>query len=83
MLDLMDVIEDDPSSITIGWTDTDEALKATGHIKGEGNLPKRDFFGLTNKEIDELKRLYKKELETDETFEESILLEGIRGIGEG
>lgn len=40
----------DTNTIKIGITDSEEALKAHGHINGSSTLPKRDFFGLPNDE---------------------------------
>lgn len=45
MLDTMEVIEDDSESVTVGWQDEQQKLKAENHIHGV-TLPKRDFLGL-------------------------------------
>ena len=42
---------------------TKENLKASGHIHGSRNLPKRDFFGLTNEERKKVLLIPKKHLE--------------------
>jgi hypothetical protein len=57
MLGLMDVIEEDKATITIGWKDVTEAQKAHGHITGNVGV-KRDFFGLNEKEIKRLKDIF-------------------------
>ena len=48
MLGLMDVVLTSRNTITIGWSESDEAAKAHGHILGSDPGPKvkRDFFGL-------------------------------------
>lgn len=83
MLELLDVIQSSPDEVVLGWTDVGEAKKAYGHIEGTGKLPKRDFFGLTNSDIQDIKRIYKTELESGDTFEETILLEGLNSVDEG
>lgn len=55
MLGLMDIIEEARSKIVIGWTDPEEAGKAHGHVTGNIGVS-RDFLGLTQKEITELRR---------------------------
>jgi hypothetical protein len=54
MLGLMDIIEETETTIKIGWSDKLEANKAHGHISGNIGV-KRDFLGLNEKEILELK----------------------------
>lgn len=54
MLNFMDIIDEDQDSITIGWSDGDEAAKAHGHITGNVGV-KRDFFGVTTKELEGIK----------------------------
>jgi hypothetical protein len=55
MLQLMDIVEETPTTLTIGWRDDFQAQKASGHITGANNLPKRDFFGLSEGDIQRLK----------------------------
>ena len=56
MLGLMDVVDTEGGRITIGWEDDTQAAKAHGHITGaKGNLPVRDFFGLPQTEIEDIK----------------------------
>lgn len=55
MLGLMDIIEESRTSIVIGWNDDQEAGKAHGHVTGNVGV-QRDFLGLTQKEITELKK---------------------------
>lgn len=53
MLSNMDVLADGPNTVVIGFTDREEKLKAYNHNVGD-TLPKRSFFGVTNKEVKEL-----------------------------
>ncbi len=50
MLGLMDIIEEDKATITIGWRESEEAQKAHGHISGNVGV-KRDFLGLNEREV--------------------------------
>lgn len=56
MLGFMDLIDDSRDTITIGWNDREEQLKAHGHITGNKNGPgvQRDFFGLPSKSYDNI-----------------------------
>lgn len=49
MLGFMDIIEEDLTTITIGWTD-ENANKAHGHITGNVGV-KRDFLGLPDSDL--------------------------------
>ncbi len=53
MLGSIDVLSDGPNTIRIGFRDTKEKLKAFNHNTGD-TLPKRPFFGVTQKEVKEL-----------------------------
>lgn len=71
MMGLMDVIESSSSKIKIGWDSADEAAKAHGHIVGADlpngkKLPKRDFFGLTDSELAELRAAFKDKINESE-----------------
>jgi hypothetical protein len=57
MLGLMDVIEEDKATITIGWSDGSEAEKAHGHISGNVGV-KRDFFGLSEKDVKRVRTIF-------------------------
>lgn len=50
MLGLMDIVEEDSNTITIGWTDDKDAAKAHGHITGHVGVV-RDFLGLPDKDL--------------------------------
>lgn len=57
MLGLMDIIEEDKATITIGWRESEEANKAHGHISGAVGV-KRDFLGLSQKEVDTIRNRF-------------------------
>lgn len=63
MLGLMDIIEEKKNSIVIGWSDSTEAAKAHGHVTGNVGV-KRDFLGLTEKEVSELRAQWREVIET-------------------
>jgi hypothetical protein len=62
MLGLLDMIDETPNTITIGWVDEKENLKAYNHNVGD-TVPKRDFFGLTKGEIKEITQRFKSEVQ--------------------
>lgn len=64
MLGLIDVTADTSNTVTLGWDESDEAAKAHGHITGNPatRLPVRDFFGLNNKDINEVKNEFSSEI---------------------
>lgn len=57
MLGLMDIIEEDKATITIGWRESEEAQKAHGHITGHVGV-KRDFLGLSEKEVNTIRERF-------------------------
>lgn len=62
MLQSIDVLKDAGNVFTIGFTETIENKKAHGHQTGfEGEGPKREFFGVTDRELKELIREQFKE----------------------
>jgi hypothetical protein len=61
MLGNMDVVDDDETSFTIAIDDMD-APKAFNHITGD-TLPRRDFFGLSKSELDDLRSEFEDEIE--------------------
>lgn len=74
MLDLMDIIKEDSSSIRIGWTDSEDQAKATNHNFGV-TVPKREFLGLTEAEAKKIKEKYQRELDvvtSDNTTTSSV-----------
>jgi hypothetical protein len=77
MLGLMDIIDTTKNTITIGWDDDTQAAKASGHITGANHLPKRDFFGLTKDQFNELRAEFEDDIQTtiqaDEMPDEDIL----------
>lgn len=58
MLDTLDVKDIKASKIKIGWDDSIENAKAFNHNTGD-TLPKRQFFGITDKELAEIKDEFK------------------------
>lgn len=68
MLGTMDIIKDEKNKITIGWDDPTENAKAYNHNFGD-TVPKREFFGITTGEINEIARKYKPDLMTNENDE--------------
>jgi hypothetical protein len=62
MLGLIDVTSETKNTVTLGWSEGDEGAKAHGHITGGGRLPVRDFFGLNNKDIAEVKKEFSSEI---------------------
>jgi hypothetical protein len=61
MLGLMDIVDQDDNSITIGWDDSEQTAKAYNHNVGD-TVPKRPFFGLTSAELKELARELKPDI---------------------
>jgi len=48
------VVNQTSTTVTVGFTDFEEAQKAKGHITGANYLPRRDFFGLKKEELKEI-----------------------------
>ena len=63
MLGLIDVTSESENTVTLGWEDDDEGAKAHGHITGGGHLPVRDFFGLNDTDIKQVRAEFADELE--------------------
>lgn len=67
MLGLIDIKEIKGNTIKIGWNDPEQNAKAHGHMTGkDGKVPKmkRKFFGVTKEELKDIKRKYKKDLDS-------------------
>lgn len=62
MLGSIDIKRIEGNKITIGWNDTEENNKAYNHIVGD-TVPKRPFFGVTNKELRDLKSSFKEDID--------------------
>jgi hypothetical protein len=56
MLGFLDLVKTEGSKIILGWNDPNEAAKAHGHITGGATGKKRDFFGVSKAEVDEIKQ---------------------------
>ena len=61
MMGLIDIKRIEGNKITIGWNDAEQNPKAFNHIKGD-TVPKRPFFGVTNKELKGLKSEFADDL---------------------
>lgn len=83
MMASIDIIEVNGSKITIGIDDPSQAPKAFNHQTGD-TVPKRPFFGVTNKELKEyVLSEFKDEIKAKRTTsaeEQSRLISAIRGI---
>lgn len=89
MLSDMDIVNMSSQTVTLGFPDETENAKAFNHTTGD-TVPKRDFFGLPQKDLREIARRFSSELkelksrerrgepEDDETIESVI-----RGILSG
>lgn len=73
MLGLLDVSKETDNTVELSWEQDDEAAKAHGHIVGnpKTNLPKRDFFGLNNKDIEQVKNKFSEELASIKNLRDS------------
>lgn len=74
MLGLMDIIDEKKNKIIIGWNDNNEAAKAYNHITGD-TVPKRNFFGLPQSDIEEIVKEFKDELPFGDRNPTSIVKE--------
>ncbi len=54
MLGTLDVLSDEGNKLKIGWDDELQNAKAYNHNTGD-TLPKREFFGLSDSEVKEIK----------------------------
>ncbi len=59
----IDVLKPTQKGVLIGITDFENETKADAHINGKGNLPKRDFWGINNDELDDIVRPLVKEFQ--------------------
>jgi hypothetical protein len=64
MMGLLDIIDESANTITIGWEDETEILKAYNHNVGD-TLPRRPFFGLNKKEIREIVSQFKDDVQSN------------------
>jgi hypothetical protein len=70
MLGLLDITSEGEGFIEIGWNDFLEAEKAHGHITGAVGRT-RDFLGLPNKEIEEIRKQFIDLIEESNEDDES------------
>lgn len=65
MLGSLDIVESKGNSIKIGWDDSEENAKAYNHNTGD-TVPKRPFFGVTEKELREIKSEFEDKVKAQE-----------------
>jgi hypothetical protein len=59
MLNSIEVdVGDNPNKLVLEFSDEEESAKAHGHVTGGGYLPKRDFFGLDQADINKIRRQF-------------------------
>jgi phage gpG-like protein len=70
MLSAIDILQATPTSLRIGFNRQEEELKAFGHMTGmeghptlQGITPVREFFGITQSEISDIKGDFESQLE--------------------
>ncbi len=62
MLDDIDIISESANTIKIGFEEEIEIKKAYRHNTGDKGMPKRQFFGVLKKDINEIKKEFSSEL---------------------
>jgi hypothetical protein len=63
MLESMNIdVSDDANKLIILFTDSENSQKAHGHVNGSDVLPKRDFFGLDQADLNRIKRQFDNEV---------------------
>lgn len=72
MLGLMDIIEEGKNKIVIGWEDDLQAKKAHGHVTGSVGK-ERNFLGLTEDDVDEIRDQFIDDLPPGDDRESSIV----------
>jgi sRNA-binding protein len=63
MMGAIDVVKEDRNKITLGFNQQKEELKANRHMRGEGGVPVREFFGIGEDEISAVKKEFSSELD--------------------
>lgn len=66
MMNAIDITRSSPREIVIGFNDDTEAAKAANHNFGV-TLPKRKFFGVNNRELEEIKSKFEDDVVKEET----------------
>lgn len=61
MLGTLDFINEGSNDLTLGWDNEEQILKAYNHITGD-TVPKRDFFGANQADIDAVAKQFEGEL---------------------
>lgn len=65
MLRSIDLIDETTNTVTIGIDDPEEAPKAFNHQTGD-TVPRRPFFGITKKELEEVAKEFVERLDSGE-----------------
>lgn len=76
------VVGTEGSQVVIAITDSEEAAKAHGHIRGSRILPKRDWFGLPADELDSLFDSVVREFNVREQAQEEAGSEFFAAVGQ-
>jgi hypothetical protein len=79
MLGTIDVVESKGNKIKIGWSDAENNAKAFNHNSGD-TVPKRQFFGVTDKELAEIKREFKPQIK--DTDNDRVILAKLDKLAE-
>lgn len=87
MLGSLDKIDETRDTMTIGITGDENILKAFAHITGyeghptlDGKVKPRDFFGITDKEIQEITKDFEPETDAGGAVNDAALVEKIIGL---
>lgn len=87
MIQSIDKIDESRDTATIGITGEQNILKAFAHITGfeghphlDGKVGKRDFFGITQKEIDKIVDKFKPETDKSARANDEKLIEKILNV---
>lgn len=75
MLRSIDITKTNQKSIEIGFQDSENAAKAHGHITGRVGKT-RDFFGITDTDLDEIRKEFKDEVNSRLKIEQGSITEG-------
>ncbi len=62
MLASIDILDISGNTIEPGIDDPEEAIKSFAHNTGDGKMPRRAFFGITRKELKEIKSEFDSEI---------------------
>jgi hypothetical protein len=84
MLGSIDKIDESRDTMTVGITGDENIIKAFAHITGfkghptlDGKVKPRDFFGITEKEIETITKDFEPETDSGSAINDSVLIEKI------